>query len=233
MAPPLSARLLAEFIGTFALIFIGAGSVCLDFMTHGPGLVGIALAHGLTIYAMVAAVGHVSGGHFNPAVSVMAAVTKRIAPGLALAYIAAQLIGAVVAAFILRRVFSVGVWGPISLGTCAPNFGLTEFAAFAVETILTFFLVFVILGAAVDPRGSKSGGLAVGATVALDILMGGPLTGAAMNPARWFGPALASGHLVAHKEQIWVYTVGPVLGAVVAALVYDRLICPAAAVKNT
>lgn len=223
MGPNAVGKCLAECIGTFALIFIGAGSICASQLPGvQSGLVGVALAHGLTIAVMASATGHISGGHLNPAVTLGAAVTRRIAPALAVAYVLSQLIGAVVAAFILRRAFGQGVWGPVGLGTPQLGNGIGDFGGFAIETILTFFLVFVVFGTGIDARGPKIGGLAIGAAVCLDILMGGPLTGAAMNPARALGPALAAGVWEHH----WVYWAGPLLGGAMAGLVYDKLVAP-------
>lgn len=223
MGPNAVGKCLAESIGTFALIFIGAGSICINQFTGGqPGLLGIALAHGLTIAVMVSATGHVSGGHLNPAVTFGALVTRRIAPALAVAYVVAQLAGAVVAGALLRKVFGDTVWGPVHLGATALNDEVSPGAGFAVEAVLTFFLMFVVCGTGMDPRGPKLGGLAIGGAVALDILLGGPLTGASMNPARTFGPAMAAGFWAHH----WLYWAGPLLGAAAAGLLYDKLVAP-------
>jgi MIP family channel proteins len=212
----------AEFIGTFALIFIGAGAIHLTaFPDAGQTLLGIALAHGLTIAVMVSATGHISGGHLNPAVTFGAMVTQRIKPVLGMMYILAQLAGAVVGAWTLTQMFDPAVSEKVHLGTPEPGCcGFTANATFALESILTFFLVFVVFGTGMDSRGPKIGGLAIGFTVTLDILLGGPLTGAAMNPARAFGPALVGGYWTAH----WAYWAGPMLGGALAALVYDKFV---------
>ena len=214
-------KYVAEFIGTFALILIGAGAVCVNGLTGGSvGLVGIALAHGLTIMTMVYALGHVSGGHFNPAVTTAMAVTRRIETKDAVAYIVAQLAGASTAAFLLSYWFPRASGAPIALGACALMSGISPTAGILLEGVLTFFLVTVIWGVAVDARGAKPAvGLAIGLTITLDILMGGPVTGAAMNPARAFGPALISGSWVNHV----VYWIGPILGGILAALLYDGM----------
>src|ERR671930_1819064 len=196
----------AEFVGTFTLVFIGAGSILtlaklLGPVINGPQaadvysgltLVGVALAHGLAIAVMVSAVGHISGGHFNPAVTLGFLVTRRLAPLLAVVYWVAQFGGAAVAALILKWVFPDAAVDATKLGSPALNSAVSSGAGVAVELILTFFLVWVIFATAADPRGTfKSiAGLAIGFTITLDILMGGPLTGAAMNPARAFGPEL-------------------------------------------
>lgn len=216
-------KFLAEFIGTFSIVFFGAGSVCVSGMNASLGLVGISLTFGLIVAVMVSALGHVSGAHFNPAVTILCLVTRRITPSLAGVYVAAQLVGAVVAAFALRLVIAEKYWGNLGTTTLAGS-GLTPMAGLVVEFILTFFLVLVIFGTAIDPRGSKLGAVAIGAVVCLDILVGGPLTGASMNPARTFGPALVSGTWADH----WVYWAGPILGALAATFVYEKVLAPPA-----
>jgi MIP family channel proteins len=205
----------AEFIGTFALIYIGAGAV---IASNGSNLVAIALAHGLAIAVMVTALGHISGAHFNPAVTAAMLVTRKIQVELGLLYIIFQLLGGVFGAFMLVVSFPRSIWGPVTLGTPMVT-GITESAAVIVEAILTFFLVFVIFGAAVDGRNvfKPVAGLAIGFTIAADIMIGGPITGAAMNPARAFGPALIAKSWGDHL----IYWIGPLFGAITAGLVYD------------
>jgi MIP family channel proteins len=208
----------AEFIGTFALIFIGVGSIHND-----PGLLGVALAHGLTIAVMVSATGAISGGHLNPAVTVGLLVGNRIELRKAIAYWAAQLLGAFAAGILLVNVLGDGMQSGVAAvarGTPDLGRGVGPIRGMVIEAVLTFFLVFVVYGTAVDPRAPKLGGLAIGLTVALDILFGGPLTGAAMNPARTFGPALASAHWNNHL----VYWIGPMAGGALAGLVYGRFL---------
>jgi len=207
----------AEAIGTFALCFIGAGSICIN-----AGLVGIALAHGSVLAVMISAMGHISGGHFNPAVTVGALVGKKIKGPMAGAYVAAQLAGAVVAGLLLRMIFSPAVWEPVHLGTPGLGSGITPGIGILVEVVLTFFLVLVVYGTAIDDRGTWKavGGFGIGFTVLCDILMGGPLTGASMNPARTFGPALVAGYWDNHI----VYWIGPLLGGGLAGLVYGRFL---------
>jgi aquaporin Z len=209
-------RGVAEFVGTFALIFIGMGSI----IFAGPsGLVGVALAHGLTIAIMASAVGHISGGHFNPAVTFGFLVTRRIAPSLAAVYWAAQLAGAVLGALALRATFP----NEANLDTGVPvlNETIGAGSGLLLEAILTFFLVWVIFATAVDPGGAfKSiAGLAIGLTITIDILAAGPLTGAAMNPARAFGPQLVAGEW----GDFWVWYLGPLVGGAAAALAYEAL----------
>jgi aquaporin TIP len=208
-------RAAAEFVGTFTLVFAGVGSIA---VLQG-GLVGVALAHGLAIGVMASAVGHISGAHFNPAVTFGLLVTRRIAPALAVVYWAAQLAAATVAALALRAIFP----GEVNLDSGVPvvNEAVGSGGALLLEAILTFFLVWVIFATAVDPRGTFSSiaGLAIGLTITLDILAGGPLTGAAMNPARAFGPELVQNVW----SDAWIYYVGPPIGAAAAALAYEWL----------
>lgn len=209
----------AEFIGTFALIFIGVGAIAADHITGGKlGLTGIALAHGLTIAVMVSATAATSGGHLNPAVTIALFTVGKIDALNSVAYIVSQCLGALFAASMIKLVVPSAVLAAVGMGTPVPGPQITTGMALGTEIILTFFLLFVIYGTAVDKRAPKMGGLFIGLTVALDILMGGPISGAAMNPARHLGPALLGGGL----ENIWLYWGGPVSGAVLAAQVYKR-----------
>jgi MIP family channel proteins len=219
-------KLLAEFIGTFTLIFIGAGAICADQYLHaanggGVGLLGIAAAHGLAIGIMVTAVGHISGGHLNPAVTIGFWVTKRISTFQAISYWIAQLLGATAAAYLLVVILPETVWRPVGLGTpdLAPDF--PRMHGMLLEAVLTFLLVFVVFATAADSKGAfnKIAGFAIGLTITMDILLGGPFTGAAVNPARAFGPALAAHHWSNHG----VYWVGPLLGGIIAGYLYDRM----------
>ena len=214
-------RGVAEFIGTFTLIFIGAGAVMSAAGYRDPTLIGVAVATGLAIAVMVSAVGHISGGHFNPAVTLSFLITGRLAPTLAAVYWIAQFGAAVIAALLLKWIFPTVAVNGTKLGAPALTPAITSGAGVAVETILTFFLVWVIFATVADPRGTfKSiAGLAIGFTITLDILMGGPLTGAAMNPARAFGPELVQNYW----SHAWIYYVGPPLGAVAAGLLYEWL----------
>jgi len=194
-----SQKLIAEFIGTFALIFFGAGSICTDQYLHstgGIGLLAIALAHGLAIGIMVSALGHISGGHFNPAVTIGIWVTKRLSTLDAILYWVAQLAGATAAAFLLKAVVPEDTWRAVALGTPALARDFPSWAAMSLEAVTTFFLVFVVFATAVDEKGTfKSiAGFGIGLSITLGILVAGPLTGAALNPARAFGPALAATH---------------------------------------
>jgi MIP family channel proteins len=225
----------AEFVGTFTLVFIGAGSimaVAVAFSSAqappeqlaslaGFTLVGVALAHGLAIAVMVSAVGHISGGHFNPAITLGFLVTRRLAPTLAIVYWSMQFAAATAAAALLRWIFEEPERQVVSLGAPALGRGIDHWQGFVVEIVLTFFLVWVVFATAADPGGTfKSiAGLAIGFTITLDVLMGGPLTGAAMNPARAFGPEL----LAREWADAWIWYAGPAVGAVLAALAYEWL----------
>jgi aquaporin NIP len=212
--PPsqLGRSLLAEFIGTFALVFAGAGAVMVEAKTGSLGQVGIALTFGLVIMAMIYAVGHISGAHLNPAVTFAFVLTRHFPWRRSLAYWAAQASGAVTAAFLLRA----------SLGDIA-HVGATlpsgsDRQSFLWETILTFFLMFVVMAVATDTRAvGEAAAIAVGGTVGLDALFGGPISGASMNPARSLGPALAAADL----QSLWIYLTAPLLGAALGALAYQ------------
>lgn len=207
--------LVAEFLGTFTLVFIGAGAGALAAAT-GIGLVGVALAHGIALTVIVYTWGAVSGAHVNPAVSVALAAVGRIPWRQAGSYVAVQLVAAAVAGLLLS--FLIGTTG--NLGMTLPGRGVSVAQAVVAEAVLTFFLVTAVFGSAVAERNGNAGGLAIGLVLAMDILVGGSLTGGSMNPARTFGPALAMGNF----DQIWIYAVGPLAGGALAAWVYDRVI---------
>jgi aquaporin Z len=225
--------LIAEAIGPFALVFIGAGSILLA-ITQGYGdggtLVMVALAHGLAIGLMIAAAGHISGGHYNPAVTIGMLVGGKIGLLKAIAYIAAQLIGAVIAALVLKQLFDDSI---ADFKSAVPSVNYTDDGdgiifgrrnAFVLEVILTFFLVYVICGVAIDSRGSHTiAPLAIGLTITMDILMGGPLSGAAMNPARYFGPAVVDGQF---GKDWWLYWLGPIIGGVLASVLQNYVLIP-------
>jgi MIP family channel proteins len=217
-------KLIAEFLGTFALIFFGAGAICADQYLHGagaPGLFGIAIAHGLAIAIMVSALGHVSGAHFNPAITIGFWVTKRLNTIDTLLYWAAQLLGAIAAAYLLKAVVPEETWRAVALGTPELARDFPRWTGMALEGVTTFFLVFVVFATAVDERGTfrSIAGFGIGLTITLGILVAGPFTGAALNPARALGPALAASHWANHG----VYWVGPLAGGFLAGLLYDNL----------
>lgn len=224
--------LIAEAIGPFALVFIGAGAIMTagtQGYSNGGTLVAVALAHGLAIALMVAAAGHISGGHYNPAVTVGLFIGGKIGLIKGVAYIVAQLVGAVLAALLLKQIFDES---PIELKSAIPAINYSADGdgvivgrsnAFILEVVTTFFLVYVVCGVAVDSRGPHAiAALAIGLTVTMDILMAGPLTGAAMNPARHFGPALVEGEW----KDTWVYWAAPITGGVLASIVHNYIFIP-------
>lgn len=214
---PLARKAAAEAIGTFALVFAGCGAIMVDAAT--PGAVtplGVAMVFGLVVAVMVYATGHVSGAHFNPAVTLGFAALGRFPWREVPVYVAAQITAAIVAALLLRAILG----DVASLGATAPVGGLG--AAFALGVVLTFFLMFVIVSVATDHRAvGQMAGVAIGGVVALGALFGGPISGASMNPARSLGPALASGEL----GGLWLYLVAPALGALAGALAYRLVRC--------
>jgi len=216
MKTTLTKQCVAEFIGTFALVFVGVGAI-LHFGKVPGGLLGIALAHGFTIAVMVSATAGISGGHINPAVTFGLMLADKIDLKGAIAYWISQLAGGVAAGFLTLKLLGKQA---VMSGTPVLGADTKVGDGIIIEAVLTFFLVFVVFGTAVDERAPKIGGLAIGLTVALDILFGGPLTGAAMNPARTFGPAVAAGYW---KDHI-VYWAGPLLGGGLAGLIYGRFL---------
>ncbi len=212
--------LVVEAIGTFTLIFAGTGAVMIAAGKTNIGLIEIAFAHGLAIALMVSALGAISGGHFNPAVTVAMWVTRRIGTIAGAGYVVAQLAGAVLASLALRALFPEGLREEAQMGAATLGPGIDFARGVGIEAILTFFLVIVIFGTAVDARAPKLGGIAIGLTITMDILVGGPLTGAAMNPARAFGPAVVAGVWDDHV----VYWIGPIIGAVAAGLLYHYVL---------
>jgi len=203
---------LSEFIGTFALVFIGAGAGI-----AGAGLVGVALAHGFTLAVFAYAYGHISGTHVNPAVTFGLALNGTIKWGEAVFYWIAQFIGAIFAAFLLN-LFTGDISGGATVGSLTTS---APMLAMAVEAILTFFLVNTILHTAVAGKGGNMAGWAIGTTLAFAILAGGPLTGASLNPARTFGPAIFTAPGFANVNTYVIYFFGPLIGATLAVIVYS------------
>jgi len=212
--PDLTRRAVAEGLAAFALVFAGCGAIVVDVEYGGElGAVGVALAFGLVIMAMVYATGHLSGAHINPAVTLAFTLTRHFPGRDAAAYITAQLAGAAAGAFLL-----LAVWPdqPAELGATAPTVGAGS--ALVYEAALTAFLMFVIMAVATDTRAvGAAAAIAIGGTIGLDALVGGPVTGASMNPARSFGPALAAGEW----GDFWIYIAGPITGAALGALAYQ------------
>jgi aquaporin NIP len=212
MNRPLMRAAVAETIGTFALVFAGAGAIMVDAKTHALGHVGVAITFGLVIMAMIYAVGHVSGAHFNAAVTLAFALTRHFPWPRAVVYWCAQFIGAVSAALLLRA--SLG--NIAHVGATLPSGSQAQ--SFFFEFVMTAFLMFVVLAVATDARAvGEAAAIAIGGTIGLDAMFGGPISGASMNPMRSLGPALVSGDLHA----LWLYIVAPILGASVGGLAYQ------------
>jgi len=206
--------LAAEFIGTFALVFAGCGAIMVDAKTGALGHVGVAISFGLVIMAMIYAVGYISGAHFNPAVTFAFALSRHFPWSRAIAYWCAQVLGALVAALLLR-----GSLGNIAhVGATLPSGSQGQ--SFLWELVLSFFLMFVIMAVATDTLAvGEAAAIAIGGTVGLDAMFGGPISGASMNPARSFAPAVVSGDLHA----LWLYLLAPPVGAALAALTYQLI----------
>lgn len=209
---PLARALVAEAIGTFALVFAGCGAIMVDAQTHQLGHVGVAIAFGLVIMFGIYAVGHISGAHFNAAVTLAFALTRHFPWPRAAAYWCAQFVGAIAAAALLRA--SLG--NVAHTGATMPSGSQGQ--AFLWELVMSAFLMFVILAVATDTRAvGEAAAIAIGGTIGLDAMFGGPVTGASMNPMRSLGPALVSGDLHA----LWLYVVAPVVGTSVGGLAYQ------------
>jgi aquaporin Z len=217
--------LVAEFIGTFALVFIGAGAVVVDAAKNGAvGLVGVSLAHAAVLSVMVSATMNISGGHLNPAVTFAIWISSRIKVVEGALYVVTQLVAGAVAAFAVKSLLPSMAGEMTSYGVPRIAGDLTLTKAIVIEVILTFFLVSAVFGTAVSPDAPKIGGFGIGTVLLFDILMAGPLTGAAMNPARAFGPALVGNDWHGHAA----YWIGPLVGAAIAALIWGRILLPVA-----
>jgi len=214
--PGLGRRAAAEGLAAFALVFAGCGAIVAnEHYNDALGAVGVSLVFGLIIMVMIYATGHLSGAHINPAVTLAFTLTRHLPARDALAYMAAQLAGASAGAFLLLAAWTDK---PADLGATVPSVAVGT--AFLYELVLTAFLMFVIIAVATDTRAvGAAAAIAIGGTVGLDALFGGPVTGASMNPARSFGPALAAGQW----ENFWVYIAGPVIGAAVGGFAYQYI----------
>ena len=223
MSNSLASKLLAELIGTFALVFIGAGAASIVGSAAGFGsLSAVAFAHGLTLMVFICAYGRISGGHMNPAVTVGVLAVGAITAAEAVGYIVSQIVGGVAGAMLLRIVL-----GGVATGLGTPELAhglvlggatvsITPAIGFVVEAVLAFFLVTVVLSTAVAGRAAHLAPVAIGLTLVFNILMGGPLTGAAFNPARALGPMIVTGDL----NDAWLYVLAPIVGAIIAAVVH-------------
>jgi aquaporin Z len=207
-------KIISEFLGTYFLVFAGTGAVVIDEMTKSLTHVGVAITFGLVVMALIYTFGHISGAHFNPAVTIGFLINGDINKREAMYYIVIQIIAGIAASATLFSLFG----NVASLGTTLPSGTWSQ--SFVLEFILTFFLMFVIFGSAVHGKASKAfAGIAIGATVGLEAMFGGPISGASMNPARSIGPAIVSGTL----QHLWVYIVATILGAICAAIIYKIL----------
>jgi len=218
----------AELIGTFGVVFIATGAICSDQYLAATsqgrlGILAIALAYGLGYAVMVSALGHISGGHFNPAVTVGYWVTRRVGTVQGVSFCIAQLVGSIIAAYLLSSLMPDAGWRTRALGAITPDLSsdITRGQGMAIEAVVTFLFVFVVFATAVDAKRGmqKLSGFASGLALAAGVLVASPFTGGSMNPARTLGPAIATHHWENHG----VYWVGPLLGAILAAVVYERL----------
>ncbi|MBI3982233.1 MAG: aquaporin [Gemmatimonadetes bacterium] len=216
--------LTSEFLGTFTLVFVGAGSVVTDNASGGQlGLAGVALAHGIALAVMVTAVMRISGAHFNPAVTLAIWLSRRISAPNAALYVATQLAAAVAAALLVKALFPAGAGMATAYGVPRVDGAVSFAQAILIEALLTFLLVSAVFGTAISPEAPAVGGFGIGLVLVFATLVGGPLTGAALNPARAFGPAVAANDWYAQLA----YWAGPLLGGAVASLVWTRILLPA------
>lgn len=222
--PSLARRLAAEALGTFGLVFVGAAVVVVNggFPNSGIGLLGIALAHAVVLSVMITATMTISGGHLNPAVTLGLLAARRVDAASAAAYIVTQLAAAVVAAFLVKMMLPATAVRNAMLGVPVIASSISLQQAIGLELVLTFFLMSAVYGTAVSPDAPRVGGFGIGLVLLFDILVGGPLTGAAMNPARAFGPAVVSGEWLGHV----VYWIGPIAGALLATLLWEYFLLP-------
>ncbi|OHB68724.1 MAG: hypothetical protein A2W17_00545 [Planctomycetes bacterium RBG_16_41_13] len=217
-------KYIAEFLGTFTLVFIAAGAICTDYYLRkaggvGIGVLGISIAYGLAIVSITYALSYISGAHINPAVTIACWITRRMNPNLAIKYIAAQIAGAALAGFVLKILFPEAIY-TVHLGASALGDGISVMQGLVMEFIISFLLVLTIFGTAIDKRSFGSfSGLTIGLVVLFGVLIGSPISSGAMNPARAFGPAIASWQFANH----YIWWVGPVLGGVAAAFFYDAV----------
>lgn len=220
----LARALTAEFLGTFTLVFIGAGAVVSDNASGGQvGLLGVALANATAFAVMVTAGMRISGAHFNPAITLAIWLSRRLSSSNAAVYVITQLIAAVVAALLVKALFPTGAGTLTAYGIPRVDGEVSFAQAIVIEAVLTFMLVSAVFGTAVSPQAPAVGGFGIGLVLLFAILVGGPLTGAALNPARAFGPAVAANDWYAQLA----YWAGPLLGGAVASLVWTRVLLPA------
>ncbi|TLD40104.1 MAG: Aquaporin Z [Candidatus Jettenia ecosi] len=218
-------KYIAEFLGTFTLVFIAAGAVCADYYLkksggQGLGILGISIAFGLATTSVIYAISYVSGAHINPAITIAHWVTRRINPDTAIKYILSQILGASLAGFVLKILFPEALY-TVYLGTSTLGNEVSVLQGIIMESIISFLLVLTFCGTVLDKRAySGFAGLAIGLVVLFGVLIGGPISGGVMNPARAFGPALASGQFTHH----YVWWIGPITGSIIAAFLYDTIL---------
>lgn len=217
-------KYIAEFFGSFTLVFVAAGAVCTDYYLkknggQGLGILGISLAFGLAMTSVIYAIGYISGAHINPAVTISCWITKRMNPNTAIKYIISQIVGASLAGYVLKVLFPEALY-TVYLGSGTLGNGVTAVQGIVMEFIISFLLVLTIYGTAIDKRAIQGfAGMAIGLVVLFGVLIGGPISGGIMNPIRAFGPALASGQFTHH----YIWWIGPILGSIAAALLYDNV----------
>jgi aquaporin TIP len=213
--------LIAEFIGTFAFVFVSVGTITADQMLSGKfGPLAIVLASGITLAAMMSATAAISGGHLNPAITFGLFLARKINRGTAISYVFFQCLGALVAMLVLQFTMPTMVAAAVWFGVPKVGVNISILQALGVELVLTFLLMFVFYGTMIDQRSPKMGGLFVGLAYAVCLLVAGPISGGALNPARHFGPALISGIF----DNFWIYWIGPAAGAALAALLYNLIL---------
>jgi len=227
--PSLPRRVAAEALGTFALVFIGAAVVVVNggFPNSGIGLLGIALAHAVVLSVMVTCTMTISGGHLNPAVTLGLLSVRRIDPVSAAAYVVTQLVAALFAAYMVKALLPLHATSATLVGVPVIASSVTLGKAIGIELVLTFILVSAVFGTAVSPDAPRVGGFGIGLVLLFDILVGGPLTGAAMNPARAFGPAVIAGSWIGQL----VYWIGPIVGGILAAVLWEYVLLPRPATR--
>ncbi|MES2305475.1 MAG: aquaporin [Gemmatimonadota bacterium] len=219
--PSLARRAVAEVYGTFALIFFGCGAVVMEsFPTAHYGLMGIALVHAVVLSVAISSTMAISGGHLNPAVSIGLWATGRLKAQDTFIYVLSQLAGGLLGALVLKMVVPGSVAKFVLYGTPTIYNGISFTTAVAIEALLTFFLMSAVMGTAVSTAAPRIAGFGIGLTLFFAIMFGGPFTGAALNPARAFGPAVISGNL----DSLGAYFIGPIVGAVIAALLWDKVL---------
>ncbi|MCF6158031.1 MAG: aquaporin [wastewater metagenome] len=218
-------KYIAEFLGTFTLVFIAAGAICADFYLkrnggQGLGIIGTSIAYGLAVTSVFYAISYISGAHINPAITIAYWITKRVNPNTAIKYIIAQILGASLAGFTLKILFPEALY-TVYIGTSTLGDNVSLLQGVVMEAIITFLLAITIFGTALDKRAYSSfAGLAIGLVILFGALIGGPISGGIMNPARAFGPALASGQFAHH----YIWWLGPIAGSIAAALLYETVL---------